>query len=109
MIITKTLKVYASSYCSRISTDVNDFVDAAIEADDLLDFDNWVASERDTDDLCDLISDYAGQNKTCKELLASLREDYEDYAREQLEFLFTCRPDEYWMDTIEVKVEVGAD
>lgn len=109
MIITKTVKVYASSYCSRISTNINDFVDAAIEREDLLDFDDWITSERNTDDLCDLITDYAGQNKTCKELLAFLREDYEDYAREQLEFLFTCRPDEYWTDTIEVKVEVGAD
>ena len=109
MIITKTFKVYASSYGSRISANINDFADEAIGAGDLLDFDDWITSERDTDDLCDLITDYAGQDKTCKELLAFLREDYEDYAREQLEFLFTCRPDEYWTDTIEVEVEVGAD
>lgn len=109
MIISKIVKVYASTYCSKISTDINDFVDTAIEAGDLIDFDNWVSSERNTDDFYNLITDYAEQNKTCKELLAFFREDYEDYAREQMEFLFTCRSDEYWMDTIEVKVKVGAE
>lgn len=108
MIITKTVKVYASTYCSKISTDVNDFVDLAIEAGDLCDFDDWITSERTADDLCDLIADYAGQNKTCKELLAFLREDYEDYVREQMEYFFTCRPDEYWTDTIKVEIEIGA-
>lgn len=108
MIITKTVKVYASTYCSKISANINDFVDTAIEAGDLRDFDDWITSERTADDLCDLIADYAGQNKTCKELLAFLREDYEDYIKEQMEYLFTGSFDEYLMDTIEVEVEIGA-
>lgn len=109
MIITKTVKVYASTYCSKISTDVNDFVDAAIEVGDLHDIDTWITSEYDVENLCDLIADYAGQNKTCKELLAFLREGYEDYVKEQMEYLFAGPFDEYWTDTIEVKVEVGAN
>ena len=109
MIISKIVTVYTSTYCSKISADINDFMDEAIEAGDLLDFDDWIASEHDTEDLCDLITDHAGQNKTCKELLAFLRKDYEDYVKEQMEYLFTGPFDEYWMDTIEVKVKVGAD
>lgn len=109
MTTTKTIKVYASIYCSRISTNIKDFVDVAIRAGDLQYFDSWLELDKNAADLYDLIAEGAGQSKTCKEILASLRKDYEDYVKEQMKYLFDCCTDDYWSDEIVIEVEVAVD
>lgn len=103
MTTTKTVKVYASTHASIISTHMEDFLQTAIDERDIESFESWLENEYDVTTLFDFFVEYplkrAGD--TCKEL----RERYHKETFEKLTELFEYG-DEYWCDEIEIDVDV---
>ena len=95
----KEITVYACRFTTRISTDIKDLIETAIDAGDIKDFEDWIDAEFEPSGLADLLNDY----KTTEEVKNELQLHYDIYCLDRAKCLVQ-NGDDYWSDTITIEI-----
>ena len=104
------VKVYACRCCEMISTNPMDFLETAVDEGSLWEFESWIAEEYGSGGVVDVVTDFADEGKSAAEVLAHLREEYNQQMLTDLLNLFEDdRESDWYYDEIELDVSlVGA-
>ena len=104
------VKVYACKCCEMISTNPMDFLETAVDEGSLWSFEDWIAEEYGSCGVVDVVADFADEGKSAAEVLAHLRDEYNQQMLTDLLKLFEDNGDSDWYyDEIELDVSlIGA-
>ena len=103
-LITKTVKTYACSHASLITTNMMDFAQVAIEHEDLESFEDWLDEEYSPLELYILFTTRSSIFAATQEL----QKEYKDYVVDTLTELFENAYN-YWSDTLDIVTTVTVD
>lgn len=96
--------VYACAYCTKISNNIEDFIETAKDAGDLLSLINYIKEQDLIDDIIDDLQNASETHTlTCKQFFESIEQDYKKYVLATLKDLFIYNSD-YWKDEIEIEI-----
>ena len=101
------VKVYACRCCEAISTNPIDFLETAIDEGSLWSFEDWIAEEYGSCGVVDVVADFADEGKSAAEVLAHLRDEYNQQMLNDLLKLFEDdRESDWYYDEIELDVSL---
>ena len=103
-LITKTVKVYACSHVSLITTNMMDFAQVAIEHQDLESFEDWLDEEYTPFALYMLFTTRSSVLAATQEL----QKEYKDYVVDTLTKLFENAYN-YWSNILDIVTTVTVD
>lgn len=96
--------LYACTYCTKISNNIEDFIEVARDAGDLPSLTEYIKEQGLIDDvITDLHNAAQTHILTCKQFFEHLEQDYKEYLLEAVKDLFEYETN-YWKDEIEIEI-----
>ena len=96
---------YACTYCTKISNNIEDFIEVARDVGDLPSLTEYIKEQGLIDVVITDLQNAAqpSLNLTCKQFLESIERDYKEYVLEAIKDLFEYESN-YWKDEIEIEI-----